>query len=116
MLKIYHNPNCSKSKCAIDFLNEHHRSYVIVDYMHEGIDEEGLIELLKMLQVNAEYLVRKIDLDNLEIDLPKHPTDDYWIKLMLENPKLIQRPIVVYKNRAVIARPLELIETLFEEA
>ena len=105
MVKIYHNPRCSKSRSAVQILEERGVPYEVVRYMDEPMTEEEFLELLDLLDLEAPELLRtdeKIWRENYrELEL----NEDELVMLMLEDPQLMQRPIVVNGSKAVVARP-----------
>lgn len=112
MLKIYHNPRCSKSREGLKLLEASGKEFEIIKYLENVPTKEELITLIQYLGISPESLVRKNEAiwkDNYRgLDL----TDDEIIEAMLKEPKLIERPIVVNKKRAVIGRPVELIKDI----
>ena len=110
-MKIYHNPRCSKSRCAVDWLKEKNIDFEVVEYLKNRISKEELKLILVQLNIPASALVRKSEEEyNLFI---KNETlsEDEILDLMVKFPKLIERPIVAGDKFAVIARRLEnLIE------
>lgn len=110
--KVYHNPRCSKSRMALDFLDQQNKEYETIEYLKEIPTELELKKILKMLKIRAEDLVRKGEPDYKEYFKEKNLSEDQWIKAMLEYPKLIERPIVILGDKAVIARPTENINML----
>lgn len=109
---IYHNPRCSKSRQGLAFLGEHGIDPVIKDYLKEELSEAELKEVVKSLGIKAEELIRKNEADYKENFKGIFLNDDEWIKAMVKYPKLIQRPIIIKGNKAVIGRPIENIEKL----
>ena len=109
MVKIYHNPRCSKSRSAVQILEERGVPYEVVRYMDEPMTEEEFLELLDLLDLEAPELLRtdeKIWRENYrELEL----NEDELVMLMLEHPQLMQRPIVVNGSKAVVARPPERV-------
>jgi arsenate reductase len=112
MLKIYHNNRCSKSRCALDLLNESGQPFEIIDYLKNPPSEAELTELLKKLNRKPEEVIRKSEPLFKEKFADKSFSDAEWIKIMAENPILIERPIVVKDDKAVIGRPTESVENL----
>lgn len=109
MIKIYHNPRCSKSRDAISFLEENKIEFKTIKYLDESITKTELISILKKLNYTPIQLVRtkeKIWIDNFK---NKELTEDNIIEAMLQNPKLIERPIVINGNKAIIGRPTNKI-------
>lgn len=110
--KVYHNPRCSKSRIAIEYLKGKNEEVEVVEYLKEIPSSLQLKEILVMLGMKAEELVRKGEAIYKEKYKGKELTDDQWIDAMIENPKLIERPIVIRSSKAVVARPVEKIEEL----
>ncbi len=112
MLKIYHNPRCKKSCEGLKYLKEKNVVFQIVKYIEEGISKLEIKEILLKLNKKPHEIVR-IQEDYFKKELKgKHFTDDEWIQILIENPKLIQRPIIVGKYKAVIAQPPALSDIL----
>jgi arsenate reductase (glutaredoxin) len=104
---IYHNPRCRKSRETLDLLKHHCKDITIVDYLKTPPDEKELKMILKKLGMKAEDLLRKGEELFKEKYKNKNFSEEEWIKVMVKNPVLIERPIVVEGNRAVIGRPPE---------
>ena len=109
---MYHNPRCSKSRCALQFLEDQHIDYEIKDYLKQIPSVNELKSILKLLGITAEELIRKGESEYKAHFKGKNLTEDQWVAAMVKFPKLIERPIVVNQNKAVVARPVELIDTL----
>ena len=113
-MKIYHNPRCSKSRCALDWLKEKSFDFEIVDYMKNPPSVIEIKSILNHLNMNVDDLLRKNELEFKEFIQNKNLRDDEIIELMSKYPKLIERPIVVWNGKAVIARPLERLTELIK--
>lgn len=113
-IKIYHNPRCTKSRQALNLLHEKGVDPVIEDYMKLGLEKNELKTLLKKLGMKAEDLLRKNEtIYKLEYkDKADTMTEDDWIDAMIKEPKLMERPIIIKGDKAVIARPTEKLEEL----
>ena len=111
-MKIYHNPRCSKSRQGLQLLQEAQQKFEIVDYLNKPPSKEELKDLLKKLGIAPLQLVRKNEVIWKENYKNKNLTDDEIIEAMCSNPKLIERPIVIKGNKAVIGRPPEIIKDL----
>lgn len=107
MITLYHNPRCSKSRQCDAFLKDTGKEVKVINYMKEPFTEFSLTELLKKLAIKPIELVRKNEKEWKELYKGKKLTDEEIIKAMVAHPKLIQRPIVVNDNKAVVCRPLE---------
>lgn len=114
MIKIYHNPRCSKSRQGLEIIKESGKEYEVIEYLKEPLTADALKEILKLLNIKPIALVRK----NEKIWKEKYKaqekdlSDDDIIDAMLEEPKLIERPIVVNEDKAVIGRPPEDIDSI----
>lgn len=96
-------------------LQESGCDFEIVEYLKDSLDENQLKELVKKLKIPAYDLIRKGETVFKEKYKDKTLTEDEWIKAMSENPILIERPIVVKGNKAVIGRPLQKVVELINE-
>jgi polyphosphate kinase len=113
MLKIYHNPRCSKSREGLLYLEEKGYEFDIVNYMKDGISAREIKDFLNKSGLKVENIIRiNEELYKLQYK-EKVLTEDEWIKILVENPKLLQRPLVIKGSRAVLARPADEIEKLF---
>ena len=106
-MKIYHNPRCRKSRETLALLEEKGQSPEVVEYLKDVPSKEELKEVLSLLGISAEKLLRKGEAIFKENFKGKTLSDDEWIAAMVEFPKLIERPIVIHKGKAVIGRPPE---------
>ncbi len=106
-MKIYHNPRCSKSRQTLAIIEENGVNPEIIEYLKDVPSEKELKELINKLGIKPYDLLRKGEADFKENYKDKELTDDEWIKAMVRFPKLIERPIVVKNNRAVLGRPPE---------
>jgi len=111
MIEIWHNNRCSKSRNALNYLKEKNIEFKVKEYLKEPLTENELKEVLQKLNIKPSELVRKKEAIFKELGL-KDATEDKLLKAMVKNPKLIERPIVIRGDKAVVARPLEEIEKL----
>lgn len=112
MITIYHNPRCTKSReglCEIELLNQ---PFKIRKYLDEPFTKDELEEVIKKLNIKPIELVRTKESIWIENYKGQKLSDAQIIDAILENPKLIERPIVVNNNKAVIARPKEKINEI----
>jgi arsenate reductase len=112
MIKIYHNPRCSKSRQGLAILENSKKEFEIVKYLEEIPSEKELTEIIELLRITPIQLVRKTEKVWKENYKGKVLSDAEIIKAMIENPKLIERPIVINNKKAVIGRPPENITTI----
>jgi len=112
MIQIYHNPRCSKSRQGLAILEESKQEFTIIKYLDENLNESELSEIISLLQISPIDLVRKNEKIWKEQYKGKDLKDSEIITAMVENPKLIERPIVVNGKKAVIGRPPEDILTV----
>ena len=115
-VKIYHNPRCSKSRQTLEILNRKNLDIDILEYLKSPLDINEISNLLKKLGYTARDLLRKgEDVYKNENLSDESLTEDFLIDMMLKNPILIERPIVVSNGKAVIGRPPEkVLEILWQ--
>ncbi len=109
MTKIYHNPRCRKSRESLELLKSKGINVEIIEYLKEPPTETELRNILDLLKIPAESLIRKGEAIYKEKFKGKRITENQWIKAMLDYPKLIERPIVISEGKARIGRPPEKI-------
>jgi arsenate reductase (glutaredoxin) len=98
---IYHNPRCRKSRETLELLQQHGKDIKVIDYLKTPPDEKELKIILNKLGIKAADLVRKGEKVFLEKFKNKNLSEDEWIKAMVQNPVLIERPIVVEGGKAI---------------
>lgn len=106
---LYYNPRCSKCREALCLLEEKGIEPEIIEYLKEPPTEKQLKDLLKKLGLKAEELLRKKEPLFVEKYKTKKLSEAEWVKVMCKNPVLIERPIAIEGNKAVIGRPAERI-------
>lgn len=109
---IYHNPRCRKSREALEILQHQCKEVKVIDYLKNPPSIEELRAIIKMLGIKPEELVRKGEAVYKEKFKDKSLSDEEWINVMVTNPILIERPIIVEGKRAVIGRPPENVQQL----
>lgn len=112
MLTIYHNPRCAKSRQTLKLIEENGAEVDIREYLKEPPTEDELRDVLTKLNLPVDYLIRKNEEIFKNEYKGKEFSEDEWIKILVKNPKLIERPIVVKENEAVLGRPPENVEKL----
>ena len=113
MVTIYHNPRCKKSRAGLQYLKAKTDDIQIVEYLKNPLSAGDLKRLLMLLNKKPLEMVRTQEAIYKQNFKGKNFTDDEWVKIMAENPKLIKRPIVVKGNKAVWGDPAEEIDKLF---
>lgn len=112
-ITVYEKPTCSKCREVDKILRESGSDYEKINYYVEPLDEVKLRELLKKMRMSARQLLRTTESIYKELGLAKREVDeDELIKLMIEHPDLIQRPIVERGSKAVLGRPVENIREI----
>ena len=109
MIKIYHNPRCRKSREGLELLEKSGKDFEIIKYLETVPTKQELTAVIKCLDITPENLIRKNEAIWKEHYKGKLLSDEAIIDAMIANPKLIERPIVINGNKAVIGRPLENI-------
>lgn len=109
MIKIYHNNRCSKSRCGVELLENSGKEYEIVKYLETIPSVDELKNIITLLGITPLQLVRKNEAIWKEKYKGKELNDADIILAMTENPKLIERPIIINGTKAVIGRPAEAI-------
>lgn len=106
-MKIYHNPRCSKSRQTLQLINDAGAEVEIIEYLKDIPTAEELKTILMQLNLSPKDILRKGEAVYKEKFKNSDFNDDEWLKVMIEYPKLIERPIVVKGNKAVLGRPPE---------
>ncbi|MDR6300709.1 arsenate reductase (glutaredoxin) [Mesonia maritima] len=112
MIKIYHNPRCQKSREGLKILEESGKTFTIVKYLNQPLSKEEIEELLDLLDISAEELIRTKEKVWKENYKGKELSKEELIEAIQEHPKLIERPIVVKDDKAIIGRPPEKIKEI----
>ena len=112
-MKIYHNPRCSKSRQTFQLIKDAGKDVDVVEYLNTPPTFEELKHLIDMLGISPAQLLRKGEAIFKEQFKGKSFTDDEWIEIMIKNPKLIERPIVIDGEKAILGRPPENVLSLF---
>ena len=112
MTTVYHNPRCSKSRCCLEYLQSKGIEFQIVKYLETPPTVAELTNIISLLAIKPEELLRKGE-DLYKSDYKgKSFTDAEWIQILAQHPVLIERPIVMHDNKAVVARPTERIDDI----
>jgi arsenate reductase len=113
VMKIYHNPRCSKSRQTLQLIQNAGVKPEIIEYLNDIPSKGELKSVINMLGMKPYDLLRRGESDFKENYKGKDLSDSQWIDAMIKYPKLIERPIVVKGKKAVIGRPPENVKELF---
>jgi arsenate reductase len=114
MLRIYHNPQCKKSRAGLQYLQEKNLKFEVIEYLKKPLVEKELEKLLiklnkkpaEIIRTQEEYFRRNLKGKNF--------SDHEWIRIISENLKLLQRPIVEADYKAVVGDPVENINSILK--
>ncbi|NKF21270.1 arsenate reductase (glutaredoxin) [Solimonas marina] len=111
---ILHNPRCSKSRETLKLLQSHGVELPVIEYLQQPLSKAELREVCKLLGVKPLQIVRTKEalFDELGLTQDNGYSDAQWIDVLASHPKLMERPIVVYRGRAAIGRPPENVLSL----
>ena len=112
MIKIYHNPRCSKSRQGLEIVENSELPFEVIRYLDSPLTKSELSAILDILAIAPIDLVRKGEIIWKELYKGKELSDDELIEAMVTHPKLIERPIVINNNTGVIGRPPESIKDI----
>lgn len=112
MIQIFHNSRCDKSKNCLAFIENSEKEFEIIKYLENPLTFEELTMILQKLNFKPIELVRQKEPIWIEKYATKSLTDAEIINAMVENPILIERPIVIDGEKAYIARDAETINKL----
>ena len=114
MITIYHNPRCSKSRAGLKHLEEKGIQPEVKNYLKDGLSRQELKDVLMKLNLKPHDIVRTQEADYKAKFKGKNFTDDEWVKIIVENPKLLKRPIIIKDYKAVWGVPVEEIDVLLK--
>lgn len=110
MTTLYHNPNCSKSRACLAALQARKLDINIIAYLDNPPTAAEVLELCTLLRLEAADIVRRGEAIYKTLGLKNQTlTAAEWAKIIADNPKLLERPIVVHDGKAAIGRPLERV-------
>ncbi len=114
MITIFHNNKCGKSRCALAALQEKNIEFQLVEYLKNTPSVSELKSIIQKLGIKPYDLIRSKEAIFIENFKGKTYSDDEWIRILHENPILIERPILIKGDKAVIARSDEKINEFLE--
>jgi arsenate reductase len=109
MIQILHNPRCSKSRSVLKFLIEKGLEVEEIRYLYQPLTTEEIRNILKKLNIKPLDWVRKNEALFKTQFKDKQLSNNQWIEILANNPRLIERPVVINGDKAVIGRPLEKV-------
>lgn len=109
---IFHNPRCRKSREALALLKESTTDIEVVEYLKANLTEADISSLLSKLNRPAEEVIRKGEEIYKSNFKNRTLTEAEWIRVLAENPVLLERPIVIKEDSALICRPPELVNEI----
>ena len=113
---IYHNPNWSKSRQSLELLKEKHVKLNIVEYIKTPLSLDEIKSISTKLNMRPQEFLRRNDARYKELNLSEfNGTDDTLFQIIIDNPRILERPIISSSTKAVIGRPPENIFKLFEK-
>lgn len=109
MITVWHNPKCSKSREAVKLLEEKGENIEIVKYLETAPSREEIVSLLTKIGISARELMRTKEDLYKELGLSKVNDEEKLIDALVQNPRLIERPVLIDGNKAIIGRPVEKV-------
>ena len=109
MITIYHNPMWSKSRKSVEILKKEKIKFNIIEYLKTPLNIKDLKSLIKRLDLNPIDIIRKKDKLFKELQIDIISENEKILDIIVKNPRLLERPIVTKEEKAVIARPPELL-------
>jgi arsenate reductase (glutaredoxin) len=109
-MKIYFNPNCSKCRIARNYLEESNCKYEIIEFLKSPMSKEEIKDILKKGNLSINQILRKNEPEYFELIKDKNLSEDQIITILIEHPRILQRPIITSKNNAIIARNFDSLE------
>ncbi len=113
-MKIYHNPRCRKSRETLNIIQNHGIEPEVVLYLETPPSRQEIREVLAKLHMRAEDLVRKEEKLYKDEYKDRQLSEEEWVNILADNPKLIQRPVVINGKKAIIGRPPESVHVLLQ--
>ncbi len=104
-ITIWHNPRCSKSREALQILQESNSKIEVVKYLQSNPSKKEIQEILSKLDLSARELMREKEDIYKELNLKNELDEEKLIEAMVEYPKLIERPVLIKGDKAIIGRP-----------
>ena len=113
-VEVFHNAKCGTSRAAVKILEDEGIKPKIFLYLHEKLTPRKLKAVLKKLNMTAREIIREKEPLFQEKYLNQEFSEEEWIQILIKNPELIERPIIIKGSRAILGRPLEKINKFFK--
>ena len=114
MLNIYHNPSCKKSRAGLQYLKESGKPFTVVEYLKKPLTEKEMEKLLVKLNLKPADVLRTQE-DYYKRNIKGKRFEDHeLVRIIIQNPKLLQRPIVEGMYKAVVGDPVENIAPMIK--
>lgn len=115
LVKVLHNGSCSKSNAVLEYLDENGVPFEIINIVDDPLSVLEIKTVLKKLNQSVFHIIRKTEKLYLENFANKNLSEEEWIKVLSENPSLIQRPIIIKGSVAMLGRPIENVKYFIEK-
>ncbi|SIQ51857.1 arsenate reductase [Chryseobacterium sp. RU37D] len=115
LVKVLHNGNCSKSNAVLEYLDENGVPFEIINIVEDPLSILEIKTVLKKLNQSVFHIIRKTEKLYLENFANNNLSEEEWIKVLSENPSLIQRPILIKGSVAMLGRPVENVKYFIEK-
>ncbi|MEN4760948.1 ArsC/Spx/MgsR family protein [Chryseobacterium sp. C39-AII1] len=113
-IKVLHNSNCSKSNAVLEYLKENKVAFEVINIVEEPLSILEIKTVLKKLGKNISEIIRDNEKLYKEQFADKEYSEEEWLTILSENPSLVQRPILIKGNEAIIGRPIEKVIDFIE--
>lgn len=115
VVKVLHNGNCSKSNAVLEYLDENGVPFEIINILEDPLTELEIKTVLKKLNQSVFHIIRKNEKLYVEKFAGKNLSEEEWIRILAENPSLIQRPIIIKGSVAMLGRPVENVKYFIDK-
>jgi len=115
VVKVLHNGSCSKSNAVLEYLDENGVAFEIINILEDPLSVLELKTVLKKLNQDVSHIIRKNEKLYQEKFADKNYSEDEWLRILSENPSLIQRPILIKGSVAMVGRPVENVKYFIEK-
>lgn len=114
MIRIYHNPQCKKSRAGLNYLQQSGHSFEVVEYLKNPLNASQLKDLISKTGLSPKALIRTQEDTFKTLYKGKDLTDDQWIEAIAAHPKLLKRPLIETERKAVLADPPEQADRILQ--